>query len=67
MGIVRVPQQGVHVAVVAAQDGNEREVSNVVNVSREGGGVRHVDPSPRDDLQNRWKGGIRMLWTHQQA
>lgn len=56
MGVVRVPQQGVDVAVVTAQNSNEGEVSNVVNVGSEGGRVCHVDPAPRDDLQNGWKG-----------
>lgn len=56
VGIVRVPQQRMHVAVVTAQDGNKGEVSNVVNIGREGGGVCHVDPAPRDNLQDGWKG-----------
>ena len=62
-----MPQQGVHVAVVTAQDGNKGEVSNVVNVGREGGGVCHIDPAPRDNLQGRrkgLKGGVRGSWTH---
>lgn len=52
VGFVRMPQDGMHVAVVTAQDCNKREVSDAVNVCSQSGGVSHVDTTRGDNLQN---------------
>lgn len=32
VGVGRMPEDGVHVAVIAAKNGNQRETSNIVDV-----------------------------------